>query len=158
MSGYISDTSPLLFPGGKNESSIEGPGLIRSITGTNPAAGVEISETVPTGARWRIICFKATFVADATATTRGPRLSFDDGSLAYFTAGTFTSITASTTFIHSWAAVGQEDNSAASATVQCIPSDLILAAGHRITSSTVSIQAGDNWDAPQLLVEEWIQP
>ena len=35
--------------------------------------------------------------------------------------------------------------------------DLILLAGHRIRTSTSSLQAGDDWGAPQLLVEEWLE-
>jgi hypothetical protein len=37
MAGYVAETNQLAYPNGKIEGSLEGPGLIRSITGTNPA-------------------------------------------------------------------------------------------------------------------------
>src|SRR3990167_7266768 len=70
FSGYVTDAGTPAYPNGKTESSVEGPGLIRSITGTNPAAGVLISETVPTGARWRLIYLHTDIVVDATVISR----------------------------------------------------------------------------------------
>jgi hypothetical protein len=34
---------------------------------------------------------------------------------------------------------------------------LPLKAGWQIRTTTVNLQAGDNWGAPQLLVEEWLE-
>lgn len=156
--GYISEAGTPAYPNGKIESSIEGPGLLRSITGTNPAAGVEISETVPTGALWRFISLKASYNPDATVATRQPRLNFDDGANIYMQSGVGGQPTASSNQVFTWANFGAEDNSAGTANTQCIPSDIYLPAGHRVITVTTSIQAGDEWSAPQFAVEEWIQP
>ena len=47
-----------------------GEGYIRTVTGTDPAAGAEVSETVPTNAFWRLRMFSAVLVADANAANR----------------------------------------------------------------------------------------
>jgi hypothetical protein len=49
LQGYITTNARLAWPGSPIESSVNGPGRLRSITGTDPAANVEISEAVPAG-------------------------------------------------------------------------------------------------------------
>lgn len=155
---YVSDTGTIVFPGGKNESSIEGPGLIRSITGTNPAAGVEISETVPTGALWFLRSLRATFVADVTVINRTIRLRYDDGALTFFEGFNASVTTASATAVLI-ASVGTNFIASGSGGRQPITMpDLRLPAGFRFFTVTSSLQAGDNWGPPQFLVEEWIEP
>ena len=80
LQGYITTNARLAWPGSPIMPSTAGAGRLRSITGTDPAAGVEISETVPTGVRWRLLSFAATFVTDGTVANRFPRLQIDDGA------------------------------------------------------------------------------
>lgn len=156
--GYVTDAESIAWPQGTIESSISNTGLIRSITGTNPAAGVEISETVPTGARWLLYGFRATFVTDATATTRTINLIIDDGTTTLIRLLANGTQTASIT--RTYNAIGGITAPAASGTDGFIPLPYPypLSAGFRIATITALIQAGDNWGAPQLLVEEWITP
>lgn len=156
--GYVTDAGTQAWPNGKIESSVEGRGLIRLITGTNPAAGVEISETVPTGARWRIISFRFTFLTDATVANRQPRIALDDGTSIYYRQANSTVHGASLSF--SYNALGSSaGNMATGADLSLIlPLLHILMAGHKITTVTALLQAGDNFDAPSYVVEEWIEP
>ncbi len=158
FAGYVTDAGAPVYPGGKIESSVEGPGLIRMITGTDPAAGNEISETVPTGARWRFISLSSVFIASADVANRTPKLKFGAGMDTVFSTGESAVLTASQTAFISFADVGQEDISAILSLVQCVPANLILKAGDIIGTNTGGIQAADNWLAPTLLVEEWIEP
>ena len=50
--GWVNAQQYLTWPGGVLERSTNGSGVIRSITGTTPGAGAEISEVVPSGAMW----------------------------------------------------------------------------------------------------------
>jgi hypothetical protein len=59
ISDYCTNLDFASWPGGLVRGPQEGGGIIRSITGTDPAAGVEISETVPTNVRWRIQAFSS---------------------------------------------------------------------------------------------------
>ena len=158
MAGYVHDTSNIAYPNGKIESSIEGPGLIRSITGTNPAAGVEISETVPTGAKWRLLALRVRFIPSADVATRSPMLQFDDGTAVFFLADPSQTVTASQDF--GWGfGLGTERLIPTNDSKQWgVPTEIFLLAGYRFKTNTSSIQAADNWGAPQYLVEEWIEP
>lgn len=155
--GYVSSTNGLNHPNGRIEGSTEGPGLIRTITGTNPAAGVEISETVPTGARWKLKTIRAPFATDATVANRVVLCILTDGTniisettpnylqtasrLINYTFGLILQVTA---------AGGNNYNIAPLPVMK-------LGAGYKITTSVLNLQAGDNWGAPQLVVEEWIE-
>lgn len=154
--GYVDGTYRLTFPGGHHESSRHGPGRLRAILGTNPAAGVEISETVPTNALWRFISFFATLVTDATVANRNFRLILDDGTNTIQSVVNGTNITASLTQPVT-VATGIFPQATAGVFMQTdIGADVLLPAGSRIRTSTIGLQAGDNWSAPLLLVEEWI--
>ncbi len=156
--GYITDSGTVFFPGGENESSIEGPGLLRSITGTDPAAGVEISEVVPTGARWRLIAFRFILATDATVASRTPRISIDDGTTVFFRHGNSSPQTASFSSAYNGFNSGVGNISAASDSSIILPNPPILSAGYHIATDTAQLQAGDNFSSPKYLVEEWIQP
>lgn len=159
FAGYVTDTSAPIYPNGKIESSIEGPGLIRSITGTNPAAGVEISETVPTGAKWKLLALTAAFVADATVGNRVTSLAADNGTTIYVRVSSQALRAASASDVHSWGP-GITIPEAYNADPIQSPFAVLaqLPAGHRIRTVTNNVQAGDNWGAPQFLVEEWLEP
>lgn len=157
VQGYVTDTYRRGYPGSPIELSTEGPGLLRSIAGTDPALGIEIAETVPTNARWRLLGVRFTLTTDATVANRLPVLTIDDGATAYFTMPAFAVQAASLGVTYQAAAFGF---SLAVSGQQCLalPSvDLILQGGHRIRTVTTAIVAGDNYSAPQLYVEEWIE-
>ena len=155
--GYVTDSSWLAWPAADSRDSTEGRGCIRSITGTDPAAGAEISETVPTNARWNLIALFALIVTDATVANRIPGLILDDGTNVFYQVGTNVSTAASTTGRYAWASGNGAFGETASNKIGTLPVPMTLLGGYRIRTSTGSIQAGDNWGAPQLLVEEWIE-
>lgn len=158
MAGYVTDTDAPAFPNGKIENSTDGPGVIRSIAGTDPAAGAEISETVPTGARWKILGIRATLVTDATAISRRVRAQIDDG-VTTITEGVCTGAqTASLTVGYTIAKFGADYGVISTSAMVFLPQEQILPGASRIRTATDNLQAADNWGAPQLLVEEWIEP
>jgi hypothetical protein len=158
ISDYITGTSQLSWPDGQIHQSTERPGLVRSVTGTDPAAGAEITQTVPTGARWRLLGVRAALTTDATAATRQVTLLLDDGTATLFSIPAASSQTASLTYTYNWAPSVPSTPVNALNVWGPLPGDLFLQAGYRIRTSTASFQAGDNWTAPQLLLEEWIEP
>jgi len=156
--GYITETSSVAFPNGVIEDSKSGIGHIRSITGTDPAAGSNISETVPTGALWRPISVKFTIVCDATVISRGIILVFTDGTNELFRTFTNSTVPAGTTLTASFADIGTVATGLSNANMGVFSSATLLPAGFTIATSINNLQAGDNLSAPQLLVEEWINP
>lgn len=155
--GYVTAVQPLAWPGSGVKSSLEGQGALRSITGTNPAAGVESTETVPAGARWRLLLYINDFVTDATVSNRLPRLVLDDGASPEWIADAAEVQALSVTRNHHAGAGSTRLVVVGSQGVWHLPVDLRLLAAHRIRTLTTNLQAGDNWGAPQLLVEEWLE-
>lgn len=157
ISDNISSNQDLGWPGGLLRNSLEGPGRLRSITGTDPAAGVEISETVPTNARWRLHALYVQFVTSATAATRRVHIMLDDGATTFWDSPSSATQTASQTLRYSAGNIGAIIGSNDSEMQILLPTPIPLFAGYRIQTETASLQAGDNYGAPQLLVEEWIE-
>ena len=159
MAGYVTDAGTQAWPNGKIESSVEGPGLIRSITGTNPAAGVEISETVPTGARWRLLSIFFGLTTDATAATRIIQITLNDGTTDITTIQAFRTQTASISLSYYFNLLGPDRTNltGASEVMQTLP-EVLLMAGYKVKTNSYNIQAGDDFAVPQILVEEWIEP
>jgi len=157
VQGMLTAQQRLAWPGSPLTSTHERPGGIRSITGTNPAAGVEISETVPTGARWRVLGLVFTLVTDATVANRDVNVLIDDGTNTLLQLGAGSSQTASTSRLHTLINSGANPGILTSATPVLGTIPFLLLAGYRIRTSTVNLQAGDNYGAPQLLVEEWLE-
>lgn len=154
---YVTAVQPLAFPGSPVKRSVDGPGAIRSITGTNPSAGIECIETVPTGARWRPRSVFCQLVADGTAANREVTLTFDDGTTVYAIVPSYQAQIASATWSYTWGAhLAKQTIAQTNAQNNGLPA-IVSLAGHRIRTVTTNFQAGDNWFAPQLLVEEWLE-
>lgn len=153
-----------VLPGGwtgTDKTSTEGPGHRKSVTGTDPAAGNDIVETVPDNARWRIISFDARFITDATSTNRNVRLIIDDGSgnnLVRSPIPDPIGATQDNTFNYFENAPITPAGAVAGIYNAPLPNDNVMFQGWRIVTSTANIQAGDNWGAPTLGVEEWLDP
>lgn len=158
LAGFVTAVQPLGWPGSPIESSLSGPGALRKVTGTDPAAGAEISETVPTGARWELLTLRVNFATDTTAIDRRPILFLDDGSTKFFHSAASTVINASNNLDYIWAG-GLPLATAVSgaAPLAGLVLGAVLLAGFRIRTTTQNIQAGDNYDNPVLMVREWLE-
>lgn len=157
LQGYVQDTSARAWPGSPIEASTRGPGVIRSVTGTDPAAGAEISETVPTNARWRLLAIRFTLVTDANVANRRPNLSLDDGTTEVARSLITADATAGATFHYSYQMGVQSQAGSGNYFNAHLCAQHALPGGFRIRTATTNLQVGDNFGAPQLLVEEWIE-
>jgi hypothetical protein len=153
---YVTPGAALAWPGGRIASPTEGPGAIRSISGTDPPPGNPISETVPTNTRWRLISLSVPWTADATVVNRRVVITLDNGANQFyrFSAGSLQAATESKTYIA--ASAGTEHADRAGAIVLLLPDPCLLYNGFRIRMDAIGAQAGDNWGRPELLIEEWI--
>lgn len=135
-------------------------GRPRLITGTNPAAGVEISETVPSGVSWKILTVMIHLVADATVANRILEVRFDDASTTDVWRYQHTSpITASQDRILLQGRSLGAQMTGGNNNVILIPLPaLVLPAGFRIRTITANLQAGDDYAAPVFFVEERTDP
>jgi hypothetical protein len=157
IQGTLTDTHRRAWPGSPIATSIEGAGVIRTVLGADPAAGAEWSEPVPAGARWRLRSVIATLTTDATAAARLAALQITDGTNTLWRARASQAQAASIAGIYSGGGTGYATTGATNDLMWPIPSEMILLAGFRIGTFTSSLQAGDDWSAPRLTVEEWIE-
>jgi hypothetical protein len=158
VSGYVTAVQGIAFPGGQVRGTLEGRGVIRSIAGTDPAAGAEVSETVPTGARWRFLAMHVVLVTDATVASRRPRLRVTDGTNDLTRLNASSSVAASGTGRFTFGGgLGFLDTGNAGGIPSGTPDPLWLLGGFTVGTITDSFQAGDNYGAPQLLVEEFLE-
>lgn len=132
-------------------------GRIRSITGTDPAAGEEISETVPARRRWKLISLRFDFVTNGTVADRIIYILIDDGTNPLFFIPYSVAQTASQTKAYNLTQQLSAPFAVNNHIFLPLP-QLTIGPGYRIQTSTPSIKTGDNYSAPQLLVEEWIDP
>lgn len=154
IDGFFNPSWPLVM----SVPETEGKGNIRLIGGTDPAAGFNFSETVPTNARWRIVSLNITFVTDATVATRVIRIAFDNGVNVFCFVEAPASQTASLTRRYVLAGFGAGQAAVADTIHLPLPTEVILRAGFRVRSSVATLQAGDDIGELFFVVEEWIEP
>ena len=157
IAGYVTTVQSLAWPGTPLKSSLDGQGWLRSVGGTDPAAGVEITETVPTGARWRVHALSAALVTDATVANRIATLVIDDGATILYSIDPAAVQPATQNIRYSGGPGSQRLGAVNSSSIWNLPIDLLLLAGWRLRTSTNALQAGDNWGAPQLWIEEYLE-
>jgi len=158
IAGYVTNCSALVWPWARLESSVEGPGLIRSVAGLDPAAGAEISVTVPVGARWRPHSIRFVLVTDGTAVNREVDLVIDDGATTLLIIEPPALQGAGGTRGYNYGADFPMQAALAQEFLIPLPVGLILLAGYRIRTVTALLTGGDNYGIPRVLVEEWIEP
>jgi len=158
LQNYLEAEMALSYPGSKIISSTEGPGVPRLVTGSNPAVGAEVSESVPINARWKVKRVRNVLTTDDTVVNRTPRLLLDDGTSTIYERDTGATQPASETRQHDWVAgYPVVDTSYAGGIRVPLIEDAILFQGWRIRTFTSNMQAGDKYSAPLIYVEEWIE-
>ena len=134
-----------------------GGGQILRIVGPDPALGDEVSVLVPTDRRWRLVTLNLLLTTDATATDRQVGLILQNNALgAVFTTGLAGAQPASTVRNYAYGNRPFVGPVVTDLDQIPLPSPLILGPGFRILTLTTNLQAGDDFLAPILLVEEWI--
>jgi len=131
---------------------------VEVLTGTDPAAGAELSQTVPSGERWKLLTLWARLVTSVTAADRYPRLVVDDGTNWLWITDPSAAHTANTAMSYTVGAGQPRQADVYAARVWAYPEDLWLLPGYRLRTDTPSLQAGDDWEAPQLLLAKWVYP
>jgi hypothetical protein len=156
--GPITAQQRVGYPGSSIANSLDSGGAIRSIAGSAPGAGIELSETVPTGARWELLAFTATLTTNVTVANRFVKLTCDDGATVYFRVPHGSGQAASTVYSYCFfEGAGITTYADPGAAVGGLPVNNRLLAAHRIRTVTTNLQAGDQWSAVQYLVKEWLE-
>jgi hypothetical protein len=136
-----------------------GSGEFRVVSGTNPAANTEVSETIAAATYWEVVAVKLTMVQGLTQTPQ-PILLIDDGTtVIYESFGSSAAQAASTTCVYTFAAglalSGQVGTGANVHSHAPLPAGLILGPGYRVRTSTLGIGANSDYGVPVIYVVEY---
>ncbi len=155
--GYLETGETLTWPGGDFEDPLESQGRIDVNPFADPAAGAEVLISVPTGARWRIHSVRFQLVTDITAVVRRVHLVVDNSAVTMYDLAAADTQAASLTRNYNCVPEGFQRAAQDNEIYIPIPADLRLRSTFRILTLTTNLQAGDNFGAPQVYTEEWLE-
>lgn len=156
LSGYCTGRYNPSWPEWQPQRPLDGPGTIRTIIGTTPAAGTEINEVVPVNRRWELLSLRALLTTSATVANRQPLFAIKDavGDID-FTSQSGIAQAASLAWNYTLAPFGfPATQNLLEVSMPLFPKR-ILGSGYIINTSTTGLQAGDQWSAPRYTVLEW---
>jgi len=158
LGGYVTANQPLSYPGSPIEHSLVPQWIARTVQGTNPAAGVEIAEVLPTGARWDLLAATMSLTTDATVIARRVFFRVELSTpTPPITVAAVADQTASQTILYTWAQNLAYASVAGYTVFQApLPSPMLLVGNGNFQTVTGLIQPGDNWAAPVYLIREWL--
>jgi hypothetical protein len=157
IADYVANFSPIGFPGGRQISSVEGPGCPTSVPPQAPGVSLGVLITVPTGARWRVQGITWFYTTDAAAGNRFPGVQiFDSLSNPIWLASVFAGIPSSTIAEISAGPCGAWGAGPNNQQILPLPDNLVLQAGAQIVLFQNGGAGGDSIILRGGLVEEWL--
>jgi hypothetical protein len=157
LAGYITKQNLLSWPASPLTPSTDGKGYIRTVIGSQPSAGGNVFEQVPTFVLWRLIAFEVKLTTSAAVAARAMVLTFSDGSFNVF-AQVATPNTQAASLAVSYSYFDGGAAAASGAVVNNpLPSQMFLEPGYVIRTTVALLDVADQLTAPIYLVEEWLQ-
>ena len=129
----------------------------RTVTGTDPAANTECSDTVPAGKCWLLRSYSLSCVQGLTQTPlTSLTVTNTAGTVVYSYPGTSSAQDASVTLAMRWApGLSLSAGAAATSATAPIADDMILPEGYSLVTSTAGKGANTNHGAPSIFVYEY---
>lgn len=153
--GYTYALAPLTFPQSPVKVPSDGGGCVRVISGATPAAGADISESVPSAVRWQLLSLRATLTTSAAVANRQVGLTLDDSTNRFYDSAQGPAQAASLAWAYTFAPLGVAQVQTNTQVSIQTPADFPLEAQFRIRTVTLAIQAADQWSGLFYLVREW---
>jgi hypothetical protein len=147
---------PIGWPGGKHERPVEGTGHLRRIGVADPAPGAEWTLTLGTTNRTLIHSIRFTFVTSAAAANRTPRVDYVVNGITVWRSRAHTAQTASQTQTYNFARNVDLQTGVTGGEFQNHLPEIQLPPGSVVQSTTSGIDAGDDYDGPAVVLEEWL--
>lgn len=157
-SGFITSLNGVSWPHANLGFSTPTAVMPEIITGSDPAAGAEISVAVSTGQIWEVYGLRFALVTDANAATRTVHVVMKIAGVSMFDFIANTNQTASLTRNYSCMQT-TPGGSLADGTDIVIPlgPGLILNGNGSIITKTANLQATDNYGAPSVYIRRWFR-
>jgi len=157
MADYVTTAMAPGFPNGRVIAPSEGPGWMRALQVSNPAAGSDWILNVPTNTRWRLQAVRAALVTDGVAGNRQITLAANSTGFIAWQVEAFGTQPASTSYEYAFAPnIVDRRDSAVFLAASPIPYGHILTSANTDSVQTVTfgIDPGDQWQAIIVSVEE----
>lgn len=154
ISGYLSRTGSLAWPGSKISAANEGNGFTILMTPSDPAAGANFSVQLLSFNLFRPTAIFFTLTTDANAGNRNPIVKYLDPTNVIAILGMVKNQPASSTFNYSFSNFGDANQTILSNVKIPMP-DLTLLPANTISSDISSIQAGDQISNIRILGQGW---
>lgn len=156
-SGYVHTVRNLSWPMVETLNPENIRGRVTTKTSADPAAGVEVSITVPIGETWRIIAINFTLVTGAVAGNRFVHIKLENsGTVAAEIITSNSQIISSTVRYNARENVADVTQSDNGVQLLDLPSNFLLTEGERIITATTNLNALDNFSAMTVMIEKYI--
>lgn len=159
VQGFCVNGQDLAWPGSPIRGATDPGGYPRYIEGTSPAAGAEILEAVPSGAAWELRSIALPFTTAAGGADRTVTIRFMHQLSMIWENTSLAQQSPASTATHIWA-IGMVHRSTilgARGILHTLPEGILLRGAEEIISSTVNIQAGDQFGTPILELVERVE-
>ncbi len=156
--GYLSETAPLIWPWGDYREPMQGRGITLFNNVMAPVVGTDHLFTVPAFARQSLRTARLELVTSATVANRRVifQVADDVGSVIFESASDFVQA-ASLTIFYQLAHWGDWRGNLNGRIPVDWPPELLLPSGFQLRTLTEGIQAGDQFGAWQMMLEEWFE-
>lgn len=159
ISDYIASSQTSGWPGGRQISSIEGPGVLYNAAIANPGAGMQVNVQPPVNARWRIIGMNTNLITSVAVANRRVLVVYNGAPGSGLQAQAFSTQAASLTYSYWLSDYGfQPTDTPASAVFVVLPSGLVTARNYYASITASALQAADQFINTLVSVEEWLEP
>lgn len=159
VAGFVYSGKALTWPSISSPDMRPGGGTLRAFTGSNPAAGAQVSETVPTGFLWHVLGARLQLTTDANAANRRVHIRFIASGLDI--AECIAPIDQTASLIRKYH-IGQYGDLTVNADdddiLVAMPADVWLPSASTISTTTTNIQATDDFISPNFIIEEFFMP
>lgn len=158
LAGPVTTSQPIGFPGSPILASTAGEPYLRAIVGATPAAGANLSEAVPTGARWELLSWFFQLVTSAAPANRKPFFQPAIGPVSYGVIVNFSTVPASTTSAFTFQATMASTSDPIEGLYQAgWGNRILLPGGSTLITGARQLQAGDQFSGLTYIVREWLE-
>lgn len=157
IGGYVEFNRVLSYPPTYYEPSGSGTGAQTPLATADPAAGAEVSHTVPVNEQWRMTTFRVALVCDGTAANRFPRLRIFRSGIEVWRSRSHDAQTAGQTAVYNFVLGGFFEATVQNGEHSNILPDGRLQGNDTIQTTTTGLQAGDNYTAGVAWLEVWMR-
>ena len=156
MADYVTGIMTPGYPNGRVLAPTEGPGWTHDVALTVPGLGLNWSQNVPSGARWRMNCAYVLFATSAAVPLRYPNISLSAPSTS-FAGFANRGVPAST--LQAQIAYTKTPNDVIgdpNCYWAALPADLFVLGGSTIQSNCTNLDGADQFTPIDMNVEEWL--